>query len=118
VPVAEGVDGADPWGRPHPENASDPDRYSCLITGLATGQRYWVSARARNEAGWGAWAGPTQVSAGAWSGAGNATPAQPPSDVVVQPYDDDPALPDAALVSWDPSPATNGAPVTGYDVEV
>lgn len=117
VPTVEGADGTDLWGRTHPENAGDPDEYSCLITGLTVGQTYWVTARARNEAGWSDWAAPSQVPSSTWTGAPTASPADPPSGVSVQPYDDA-SLPSPALVSWDASTTTNGAPITGYDVQV
>ena len=117
-PTAEGADGADPWGRAHPENASDPDEYSCLITGLTSGPGYWVTARVKNEAGWSSWGSVAEVRNSEWATAAPVTAASAPSNVSVQPYVGAGPLPNPALVSWNPPAATNGAPITGYDVNV
>lgn len=117
-PIAEGADGVNLWGRAHPENGGDPDEYSCLISGLTPGSTYWVSARAMNEAGWSDWAPASQVPNTAWASAVPVTPASAPTNVAVRPYAGGGLLPSPALVSWDPPAAANGAPITGYDVEV
>ena len=106
VPVVE-PDGAE---NSVGEDASNPDAYSCVLTGLAPDQTYFVGAQASNEAGPSVWAersveipaSPTAL-----------TSPTSPDDVVVEQLAGEPTT---ALVSWDAS--TAGSPTDRYEVSV
>ncbi|XP_063236459.1 fibronectin type-III domain-containing protein 3A isoform X2 [Bacillus rossius redtenbacheri] len=93
-----------------PEDASGQPVYSgrdaeCLVTDLSPGRSYLFQVRAANRIGAGPWSVPVEVVSGA------APPDAPPAPHVAC------RSPHHALVQWE-EPASNGAPVLDYRLEM
>ena len=114
-PTYEGTGGPDPWGTTTAigENTGDPDGYSCLITRLAEDDSVFVSARARNDAGWSNWSVPVEVDVPATSPTALPPAAVSDTSITFENYGVD-----GALVSWDASLDSSRAPVQSYEVTV